>query len=102
MRAGAAEAVDLVLLEQEGDAVDVGVDALPSLCVIIAARSGFGLPTSMPSLRKVWPASSNISEACSSAFEGMQPTLRQVPPRVACFSTTATLRPSWAARMAQT
>ena len=26
------------------------------------------------------PASANISEACSSAFDGMQPTFRQVPP----------------------
>ena len=56
----------------------------------------------MPSLAKPWPASSNISEACSSAFEGMQPMLRQVPPKVARFSTTATFSPSCAARMAQT
>ena len=47
-RAGAGEDVDLVLLEQEGDAVDVGVDR-SSLCFIIAGRSSFGLPTSMPS-----------------------------------------------------
>jgi hypothetical protein len=32
----------------------------------------------------------------------MQPILRQVPPKVAHFSTTATFIPSWAARMAQT
>ena len=42
------------------------------------------------------------SEACSSALEGMQPTLRQVPPSVARFSTTATFSPSCAARMAHT
>jgi hypothetical protein len=47
-------------------------------------------------------ASSNISEDCSSALEGMQPTFRQVPPSVSRFSTQATFRPSWAARMAQT
>ena len=56
----------------------------------------------MPICAKLWPASSNSSEACSSAFDGMQPTLRQVPPKVARFSTTATFRPSCAARMAQT
>jgi hypothetical protein len=32
----------------------------------------------------------------------MQPTLRQVPPWVARFSTTATFIPSWLARIAQT
>ena len=47
----------------------------------------------MPILPKQWPASSNSSEACSSAFDGMQPTLRQVPPKVALFSTTAVFRP---------
>ena len=51
-----------------------------SLNFIIAARSSFGVPTPMPILAKLCPASSNISEACSSAFDGMQPTLRQVPP----------------------
>ncbi len=38
----------------------------------------------------------------SSALDGMQPTLRQVPPRAWRFSTRAVLRPSWAARMAHT
>ena len=61
-----------------------------SLNFISAARSSFGVPTPMPILAKLCPASSNISEACSSAFDGMQPTLRQVPPWVARFSTTAT------------
>ena len=32
---------------------------------------------------------------------GMQPQFRQMPPRCA-FSTTAVLKPSWAARMAVT
>ena len=73
-----------------------------SLNFIMAARSSFGVPTPMPIFAKLWPASSNISEACSSAFDGMQPTLRQVPPRVARFSTTATFMPSCAARIAQT
>ena len=37
----------------------------------------------------------------SSAFEGMQPTLRQTPPQY-FSSTTATDLPSWAARIAAT
>ena len=59
---------------------------LPSMpcCLkfIIAGRSSFGAETLTPILAKECPASSNISEACSSAFDGMQPTLRQVPPSV--------------------
>ena len=55
---------------------------------------------SMPSPAKSLTASSYISEACSSALEGMQPTFRQVPPRVSRISTQATFRPSWPARIA--
>ena len=44
----------------------------------------------------------HASEAWRSAFEGMHPTLRQVPPWLLRFSTTAVLRPSCAARMAHT
>ena len=73
-----------------------------SLCFIIAARSSFGAPTTTPSGSRPCPASSNISEAWRSAFEGMQPMFRQVPPSVLRFSTTATFMPSWAARIAQT
>ena len=41
--------------------------------------------------------------ACSSsAFVGMQPQMRQVPPSAFCFSTTATFIPSCAARIAAT
>ena len=50
------------------------------LCAIILARFSLGVPTSMPRVAKLCSASSNISEACNKAFEGMQPTLRQVPP----------------------
>jgi hypothetical protein len=32
----------------------------------------------------------------------MQPTFRQVPPKVARFSITATFMPSWLARIAAT
>ena len=35
----------------------------------------------------------NTSAICNIAFEGMQPTFRQVPPRY-CFSTMATFAPS--------
>jgi type I restriction enzyme S subunit len=48
------------------------------------------------------PAPGARRYAATSAFEGMQPMLRQVPPCVLRFSTTATLRPSCAARIAQT
>ena len=35
---------------------------------------------------------SNSSDDCSSALDGMQPIFRQVPPRVARFSTQADLQ----------
>ena len=66
---------------------------------IIWVRLSLGV-VSMPSSAKWFAAASYISEACSSALEGMQPTLRQVPPRVSRSSTQATVRPSWPARMA--
>ena len=99
--AGAAHGVDLVLLEQEIDALDVAVDAF----VLEFHHRGeieLGLADPDAHLREAWPASSNSSEACSSAFDGMQPTFRQVPPKVLSFSTTAVFKPSCAARMAQT
>ena len=51
-----------------------------SLCAIIFERLSFGAATSTPSASMPWAAWWNISEACSSAFDGMQPILRQVPP----------------------
>ena len=36
------------------------------------------------------------------AFEGIQPTLRHVPPKVEYFSMIAVLKPNWAQRMAET
>ena len=44
----------------------------------------------------------NSSLESSSAFDGMQPMFRQVPPRAGAFSTQATRMPSWAARIAAT
>ena len=46
------------------------------------------------------PASSITLAACSSAFEGMQPTLRQTPPSVGRRSTSTTFLPRSAARKA--
>ena len=69
---------------------------------IIVGKSSFGSETVTPIFANECPASSKVSEAYSSAFDGMQPTLRQVPPSVGFFSTTATFMPSCAARMAQT
>ena len=42
------------------------------------------------------------SEAWISALDGMHPSLRQTPPRVASLSTRITSLPSWASRMAAT
>ena len=66
------------------------------------AKSSLGGASTMPCSARSWPASSNRCEDCSNALEGMQPTLRQVPPKVARFSTMATFMPSWAARIAAT
>ena len=73
-----------------------------SLCAIMAGRS-----SSTPEILTPWRARCVLawmysSEVWSSAFDGMQPTLRQVPPRVGMRSTQAVFRPSWAARMAAT
>ncbi len=66
------------------------------------ARSSVTSPTITPCAAMPSLASWKLSELCSSAFDGMQPILRQVPPSVARFSTQATFSPSWAARSAHT
>ena len=66
------------------------------------ARSSLISPTMMPWSAKPCDSSWKLSVLCSSALDGMQPMLRQVPPSVARFSTQATFMPSWAARRAQT
>ena len=68
-------------------------------CAIMAGRSSSTLAL-MPSLAKSVSASWKRSEACSSALEGMQPTFRQVPPKLPRLSTQAAVRPSWPARIA--
>ncbi len=60
----------------------------------------------MPCSPKCLLACSKCSELCSSALDGMQPTLVQVPPGAGPplpffhSSMQATLKPNWAARMA--
>ena len=73
-----------------------------SLWAIIASRSSSTPETLMP-----WRASFDLawaysSDVCSSAFDGIQPTFKQVPPRVGVRSTQAVRRPSWPARIAAT
>ena len=73
-----------------------------SLCAIIASRSSSTPATLTPcraSFALAWAYSSDV---CSKAFDGMQPTLRQVPPSAGVRSTQAAFSPSWAARMAAT
>ena len=77
-----------------------------SLRFIICARSSSRPFTFTPCSAKWWPACSKFSEDWSSALEGMQPTLVQVPPRAGFpsaprhSSMQAVLRPSCAARIA--
>ena len=72
---------------------------LSAFCLCICGRSSSGF-TLMPREAKPVLASWNISEACSSALDGMHPTFRQVPPSVLRLSTQATLSPSCPARIA--
>src|SRR5947207_3238302 len=55
----------------------------------------------MPNVFASLPTMCTSSAFRSSAFDGMQPTLRQTPPQY-FFSTTAVLKPSCAARIAAT
>ena len=64
------------------------------------------LSTSISGLPNVIPCSADSSTSaitramCSSAFDGMQPTLRQTPPRRSWRSTSTVLSPRSAARNA--
>ncbi len=77
-----------------------------SLRPTILATSIVTLPVLMPCSAKCLLACSKCSDDCSSALEGMQPTLVQVPPGagppLSFFhsSIQAVFMPSWAARMA--
>ena len=69
-------------------------------CITGRSSSGFTL---MPIAAIAPPAAaSKYSDAWSIAFDGMQPTLRQVPPSVSRPSAHAVFRPSCAARIAAT
>jgi hypothetical protein len=61
---------------------------------IIWPRFSFGVPTSMPRAGNSFVTASYSSEACSRALDGMQPTFRQVPPRVSRISTQAAFSPN--------
>ena len=65
--------IDLVFLHQELDTLGVAVDAL-LLEIHNRRQIEFGRGTLTPIFAKECPASSNISEAYSSAFDGMRPT----------------------------
>ena len=73
-----------------------------SLRPIIVLRSRVSPVVLMPWWANSWFATSKWCDDCNSAFDGMQPTLRHVPPKVPYFSTMAVFRPSCAARMAAT
>ncbi len=72
--------------------------------ILVTSMASFS--SVMPWSANAWPACSKCSDDCSSALDGMQPTLVQVPPGagppLSFFhsSTQATLKPSWAARIA--
>ncbi len=79
---------------------------MASLRASIFATSIFTSPTVMPWSARWCEVFSNSSDEASSAFDGMQPTFRQVPPSFSApagffhFSIQATVLPSCAARIA--
>ncbi len=62
----------------------------------------FGAGISIPCSLKCSLALMKCSDESSNALEGIQPTFRQVPPRVLYFSIIAVLKPSCAQRIAAT
>ena len=79
---------------------------MASLRACIFATSIFAPETVMPCGSRCWRTLSYSSEVASSALDGMQPTLRHVPPRASSPfalrhpSMHAVFNPSCAARMA--
>jgi hypothetical protein len=59
-------------------------------------------PTYKPIALKSWFASWYLWEMFSRALDGIQPTLRQVPPSDPLFSMQTVFKPNWAALMAAT
>ena len=76
---------------------------MPSFQPTSVGRSMVGAEARMPSGESpaCRHARSNSSAAWISAFDGMQPTLRQVPPRRSPSTSTVGM-PSWPARIAAT
>ncbi|MOA51135.1 hypothetical protein D3C78_1742440 [compost metagenome] len=78
----------------------VSLETMPSFQLMSLGKSTMRSPTMMP----IWSALrilSTVLAAVMRAFEGIQPTLRQTPPRE-FFSTKRVFLPSWASRMAAT
>ena len=75
---------------------------ISSFFAIIFDKLRLTLFVSTPHASRSPSSSANLSLACSNAFEGIQPTFRQVPPSVLRISTQAVFIPSCAARMAAT
>src|SRR5580704_18031247 len=71
----------------------------PSFQARSRSRSIEGGPNAMP-FSLISLVSAMTLAACSSALDGMQPTLRQTPPRAGSRSTSTTRRPRSAARNA--
>lgn len=116
--AGSLHVRDFVLLEQSLNASREAADDLRLVrhhlikvkAEVIACESSVRQPNyrvaaivhCIPCVSKLcWAAWYEWVEF-SSAFDGMQPTLRQVPPRAPRFSTQATFSPCCAALMAAT
>jgi hypothetical protein len=97
----ALEPGDLVLLEQELDPPGELLDRVEPLAVHraeVELRGYLDAELGHCAVR----AASKYSDACSIAFDGMQPTLRQVPPSVSRLSAARGLQPELRARMAAT
>lgn len=70
------------------------------LCCISLSRSIFTLSAEMPCGPQPCAASSYRCDEWSSAFDGMQPTFRHVPPSRPRISMHAVFSPSWPALIA--
>ena len=70
-------------------------------CTWVMSRPMAASPRVSPHSFQDW-ATFSACACSSSALVGMHPQFRQVPPSTGARSTTAVLRPSWAARMAAT
>ena len=69
-----------------------------TICTISASKA----PVFIPCSANVCVALKKCSELSSNDFDGIHPTLRQVPPKVLYFSMMATVNPNCAALIAAT